>query len=522
MQKLPVDISSFAELRRLQYLYIDKTEYIYRMVTGGRRFFLSRPRRFGKSLLVSTLKELLAGHRELFEGLWIAQSDFPWEKHAVITLDFSMLLADNVETFRNRLQDELIRIAHNLNIFLEVKGNSPDIALKQLVYALHKEYGRVAILIDEYDSPIVRALDNPLLVTGIHNEIQHFFAIIKGLDAELQFVFITGVSSFAKAGLFSGINNLRIATLREEFAAICGYTDSEVDVHFSDYIALWANEEQISRTELRANIRHWYNGYHFGHHVTSVYNPFSLMNALESKSFKNFWFESGAPTFLIKQLRDQLRHHDYQMLIPEEIIASEESLGIFDIEKMPLTTLMFQTGYLTITDYEKKQRLYTLGYPNQEVKNALQTYFLEVFAHLGRRDADTLPYLLYLALNKGDIEQAVDLLKQLFAHIPYQLHIKEEKFYHALLQIACSAAGIKAQSEYSTSHGRIDLIMELPQCLYVAEIKFNSSASSALEQIDERRYYERFSSEQKPITLLGLAFHRKPQEFTITYAVKQL
>jgi len=518
MKKLPVDISTFAELRNNDYVYVDKTEHMHTIITQGRRYFLSRPRRFGKSLLISTLKEILtAQNRNLFDGLWIAQSDYSWKEYGVIQLDFSLLYSATVDGFKKDLCGELYRIAKDYQIILEDNSNTPHTLLKKLVHSLFEQFGRVAILVDEYDSQILKSLHNKSLAQEIRDEIQHFFTTIKGLDAHIQFVFITGVSSFAKAGLFSGINNVQIITLRDKYASLCGYTESEVDDYFTDYITHWAQKKHTSYDSLREQIRSWYNGYSFGSNVPKVYNPFSLMNALEVNNFENFWFQSGAPTFLIEILKK-----DYKNIEQNPFEASKDTLGIFDVGIIPVVSLMFQTGYLTITGYNEAADLYTLNYPNLEVKKSFQKYLLEIFAHIEPSLANDLSGQLSNALNNENIEKAVNILKQLFAHVPYQLHIKEESFYHSLLIMVCTSAGIKVHAEHSTSHGRIDLVLEFPKIIYVIEVKFNDTPEHALQQIEDRRYYERFLSYNKSLILLGLAFTKKPQQFDISYIVKNI
>jgi hypothetical protein len=517
MRKLPIDTSTFSELIQSNYLYVDKTQHVYNLITGGRRFFLSRPRRFGKSLFVSTLKEVLTANKVLFDGLWIKNSDYQWHEYGAIDLDFSKLKTTDVATFNNRLWHALATIAKYYQISISVPEDAPDLMLEKLTAALYERFGRVAILIDEYDSPILKTLHNEPLSREIRNTIQHFFTLIKGLDAQVQFVFITGVSSFAKAGLFSGINNLQILTLRDEYATICGYTDAEIDHYFSDYITGWAHKKNLDRSELRQQIKSWYNGYHFGENVEAVYNPFSFMNALNVCNFENFWFQSGTPTFLVEVLKKNEHTFD-----PENLTTSRDALGIFDVGLTPLTTLMFQAGYLTIVGYDSETERYLLDYPNNEVRISFQKYLLEVFAHISSNNAEQLYQNLKAAFIKQDIEQVVLLLQRLFAHVPYQLHMRAEKYYHSLFMMICIGAGIKAQSEYSTSHGRIDLILEFPKTIYVIEVKFNDTAANALAQIEERRYYDRFMNQDKRITLLGLAFKRTPKIFDITYVTKEI
>jgi hypothetical protein len=515
MKRLPLDISTFSELITSNYVYVDKTEYAYKMITGGRRFFLSRPRRFGKSLFVSTLKEILTANKPLFKNLWIEHSDYHWQEYGIINLDFSLLTTQDISTFQNDLSRELRSAGQKYNIAIDNDLDYPAGSLKTLVHNLYQRFGRVAILVDEYDSPILKTLHDQALAKDIRDNMQQFFTTIKGLDAQVQFAFITGVSSFAKAGLFSGINNLRIMTLQDQYASICGYTDTEIDHYFTDYITAWSDHDKVPYQELRQQIKQWYNGYRFSENDLSVYNPFSVMNALEVKKFKNFWFQSGTPTFLIEVFKKNIHAFD-----PEKLTITEDSLGIFDIEHTPLITLMFQTGYLTIVDYKTNTNRYTLDYPNEEVRVSFQKYLLEIFANIKAAHAAQLSLDLYEAFENKNIEEVVSLLYQLFAHVPYQLYSKEEKYYHSLFMMICIGAGIKAQSEYSTNLGRIDLILEFPQTMYVIEVKFNDSAEHALKQIEERRYYERFIEQKKEIILLGLAFKKEPKNFEITYALK--
>lgn len=517
MQKLPIDFSTFSRLRDLGYLYVDKTEHIYRLLTMGQRFFLSRPRRFGKSLLVSTMEEILTAHKHYFDGLWIASSDYDWKEHGVITLDFSTMPAKSLDIFEDSLKRELRFIAKKYQITIDPMLDQADGILKELAYGLYERFGNVALLVDEYDSPILKSLQSENEAVAILDMLQQFFSTIKGLDRYINFVFITGVSSFAKAGLFSGINNLQILTLQDAYATICGYTDQEVDHYFSDHITTWAEKENISYQDLRQRIKQWYNGYHFGEDVTAVYNPFSLMNALHNQKFKNFWFQSGTPTFLVDVLKKNIQSFDQT-----KMTTTENSLGIFDVGRTPLTTLMFQAGYLTIIQHDSASDLYTLDYPNEEVRISFQKYLLEVFADINPESADTLFSELSKAFQNHRIDDIVPLLKQLFAHVPYQLHMPEEKFYHALLMMMCIGAKIKAQSEYSTDHARIDLVIELPKTIYVIEVKFNKTAAEALAQIEKREYYARFLKEDKSVILLGLNFERKPSTFNITYAAKYL
>ena len=337
LSKLPLDLSTFSELRKQNYLYVDKTKHAYDLITGGRRFFLSRPRRFGKTLFVSTLKEILLGNKNLFEGLWIANSDYHWKPYGLVTLDLSILGIEDSETLKTGLREALIRVVREYDLKTDFTSEIPEFLLYNLVKELKRKFGRVALLIDEYDNPILHALNDVNVAYKIRDGIRRFFAAVKGLDSELDFVFITGVSNFAKAGLFSGLNNLQVVTLDDCFASVCGYTQEEVFYYFKDHLKAWAEKESIPVNELQKQIKYWYNGYRFSGQAHSVYNPFSLMKAFAAQSFKNFWFQSGTPTFLIKELEKE-----YRLLDLDNLEVTEDTLGIFDVGATPLPSLMFQ------------------------------------------------------------------------------------------------------------------------------------------------------------------------------------
>lgn len=525
LPRLPLKISTFRKLRESNYVYVDKTRYAYDLLMNEPRCFLSRPRRFGKSLFVSTLKEILAGEKDLFDGLWIANSDYQWQKHGVIVFDFSMLDIGSVEDFKKSLCHWLLVIANDYDLDIMVDQNIPSIAIKQVASALYKKFRRVAILVDEYDNPILNTLNDTEKAVAIRDTIKHFFGVIKGLDEYVDFVFITGVSSFAKAGLFSGMNNLQILTLEDNFSGICGYTDAEVDHYFSGYVQAWADAhspEPLTYDDLRSQIKNWYNGYCFGREVPTVYNPFSLMHALAKKEFKSFWIQSGTPTFLIEELKKKYFTHENIMVDPEDFEVNENILQAFDVGAIPIPALMFQAGYLTLAGYDKTHKLYSLAYPNYEVEIAFKEYLVEIFTHLDTLTVSRIYTRLRTSLNDGDVVETVSLIRQLFSRVTYYEHEGTESYYHTTLQNAFTLGGIEAQSQYATSHGRIDMILTLPKMLYIIEIKFNQPAEIALQQIEDRRYYEPFLQQGKPIVLLGLSFTRNPKNFDIAYATKTI
>jgi len=523
LQQLPLGISIFSEIRNENYLYVDKTEDIYNLITQGKRYFLSRPRRFGKSLLVSTLEEILAGNKALFKGLWIETSDYAWQPYGVISLDFSEFSVRNTDVFISGLLSALSRIAQSYELTTSIHPTIPEIALGDLVTALYNRFGKVAILIDEYDSPMLKALDeNEEKAKEIRNFWQSFFMVIKSLGKYIKFTFMTGVSAFAKAGVFSGLNNLTPITLDPRWSTICGYTDQEIDQYFAPYIQAWADKKNIAYSELRQQIKDWYNGYQFGDSVPSVYNPFSFMHALDKQNCENFWLQSGTPSFLIKELKKNYRSVELEMLHLKAFSEDADFLGVFEIGLTPVVSLLFQSGYLTIVRFDEMKKKYLLDYPNYEVRTAMEQYFLAVFTKMDYAQARSFALDVGAAFQEKNIAEIVALIKKSFARVPYSIHILEESFYHGLLHVLFTAAGLKVYSEQMTSHARIDMVVELSSVNYVIELKFNQSAKKALEQIENRKYYEVLQHQNKPIILLGLNFHRKPNEFDITYVSKEI
>lgn len=507
---LPTTFSGFRRLREGGYLYVDKTQHAHKLVTHkDLSFFLSRPRRFGKSLFVSTLEELLQGNRELFQGLWIDSSNYHWRKYGVIALDFSGISAQSTEAFQEGLCHKLATIASNYQLGITIHSKNPEIALEMVMQALSKHYGKVALLIDEYDSPILRNLTNRKKAVEVRGVLRDFFAATKSLGNSLDFVFITGVSSFAKAGIFSGMNNVRAITMSPDFSDICGYTEQEIDTHLKEYLQDWADAAVIPYNALKQEIKQWYNGYCFSHNQPRVYNPFSLMKALDAKSFENFWFESGTPSFLIEEMKQQHAADPRALDIISHIESfrlPQEALGVFDVGETPLPALMFQTGYLTLEGYDASDNTYHLGYPNYEVEKSLQAYLLSIATDLSTYTATIMAVALNDFFKKRDLSAIIHTLQKLFANFVYQIKPREEREYHAVVQAALTVASLYPHAEYSTRDGRADIIVELPDVTYVIEIKRNAPPAVALAQIEERRYYEKFLHRSKDVLLFGVSF----------------
>ncbi|MDR1022277.1 MAG: ATP-binding protein [Prevotellaceae bacterium] len=504
MKNLPIGIQSFSGLREDNYLYVDKTEYVHRLISTGKVYFLSRPRRFGKSLLIGTLDALFSGKKDLFEGLFIYDK-WDWtKKYPVVRIDWTCISHSSPETLRSSLLYTLKEIARNYQITLE--ASNPEDRFRELLVLLHRKTGeRVVVLIDEYDKPITSHLYDAQL-DEIKRAVHDFYQVIKGADDHLKFVFLTGVSKFSGLSVFSALNNLDDISLFPEYAGICGYTQAELESNFDDYIGLAAAKFRKTKQELLQSIRYWYDGYSWDGE-TFVYNPFSTLRFLKEKDFMAYWFGTGTPSFFI----DIIKHsHRPETLFDTQIVDKKLLYDGYDPNAPETIPLMFQTGYLTVkgikTVGEKTQ--YTLEAPNVEVSDATIGYLLKTFSTYPIGEFTKLQEIIRQQILSCDGAGLAASLKALF-NVPYQIKGGKEENYHVLFQICLRALGFKVQSEVSTEFGRADAVLELPEMTAITEIKYSSSKSTetllaeAKKQIVEKRYAEAYTGR---IVLLCAAF----------------
>ncbi len=498
------------------YLYVDKTEIIHSLITRGRFYFLARPRRFGKSLLISTLKEIFLGNKELLKDLWIGKSDYDWTPYPVIHLDFSALDMYYEAGLEKSLCVELDRRALLYSIDLS-QFTTSGAKLTTLIQALALK-NPVAILIDEYDSPLISNLDNFEICKANRKTLKGFFSVLKSLDESLQAIFITGVTKFSKTSLFSGLNNLNDITMDPQAAMLLGYTQAEIDTNFEPYITAFAEHSKREIDSIKQEMLTWYNGYRFSENPTKVYNPFSVLYYLEKQRKSNYWLESGTPGFLIELLKSE-----YFVLDDlESIYFSEKSLGTFDIERIPLISILFQTGYLTIAEAFPEHQEYRLDFPNAEVRESFKKYLLVAASQTDISLVERATSLLSKALIANDIPLFCSHLQSLFANVPFHLHIGQERYYHSLLQIIGSLLSFDIQSEVITDKGRIDLVLKTKTHIYIIELKLNQPANAALEQIEAQQYYEKYRLQNKKLVLVGLSFNSIKKKLTLDWAVKEL
>jgi hypothetical protein len=512
-KQLPIDMSTFSRIIKEGYLYIDKTEQIARLFTTGKRyFFLSRPRRFGKSLLISTLKSLFRGEKELFDDLWIGkQKDFKWQDYPVIHIDFSLAQYRTPEELEQSLNWMLDRCAKEYDITLS-NIHTPKAKLVTLVEALAK-LNTVVILIDEYDKPILDHLHDPAKANAQREVLKSFYDVFKGLDEYLRCIFITGVSKFAKTSVFSGLNNLTELFYTPEGADLVGYTQNELETFFAQYIEDLASEQKESIDSIKEKIKHWYNGYQFSKKPIKIYNPYSIGYLFSNSRFENYWFESGTPTFLI----EHLKRKPWTLRDVENKAFHIALLGTFQIDNIPLETLFFQSGYLTIKEYDEQYDVYRITYPNDEIRQSIGILELGVLTGTNASTMVNTLYQLRYALENKNLDVFAQTIRSLLANIPSYLHIEREAYYHSLIQLLCTTLGLATSCEVVTSKGRIDLVLFTEKYIYVIELKFNTSAQKALEQIHEKKYYEKYQLSGKEIILVGLALNYKEKELSVEW-----
>ena len=518
MKKLPIGMQTFEKLIQGNFLYVDKTEQIFHLISqGGGYFFLSRPRRFGKSLLISTLKDIFSGHQELFKGLFIYDK-IEWTAYPVIHLDFLVIPRDTEERLKQGIRDVLEDIAAQHKV--ELKRPDYDSAFRELIAKLAEKYQQpVVVLIDEYDKPIVEHIENLEAAQKNRTILRNFYEILKGSDQHLNFVFLTGVSKFSKVSIFSSLNNLQDITFSPRFATIAGYTQDELETCFEPYIDQLREEQQRSRADVLAQIKSWYNGYSWNA-KDRVYNPFSILNLFADNIFDNYWFATGTPTLLIELAKQK----KIDITEFERARVSKILFERYDIENIDLLTLLMQTGYLTITAVEHKQErlYYVLGYPNQEVKHAFVTYLFEAFTTNRMQETHLAAEDLREALLEENLERFMNIIRSLFAKIPYTLHIEAEAYYHSLFYMILALMGVEIDLEVLTDKGRIDGILECDERVWLIEFKYGSAGTTmetltrkAIRQIRKKHYAERFLNDSRKCLLLGVGFVEKEIGYTL-------
>ena len=507
-RKYPVGIQTFSRLREEGYLYIDKTDLIWKMTKESPFVFLSRPRRFGKSLLTTTLDSYFKGQKELFEGLKIMDLETEWEKHPVIHLDLSVAK-------RQPSADELRKtLMWLMNPLCKVYGSddletSPGKMLNGLIHRAFSQTGKqVAVIIDEYDAPLLDVLHDNESLDAFRNVMQEFYVQLKANEAMIRFCFITGITKFSQLSIFSTINNLTNISMDSKYAAICGITEEEFAIQMAPDIAMLAREYECTPEEMHAKLKRQYDGYRFAKMSPDVYNPFSLLKCFNQRDIANYWFDSGTPTFLIRQMqqfRTDITTFDH----------IEASTSDFDLPTEAMTDalpLLYQSGYLTIKDYDRESNYYTLAIPNNEVRTGLTAGLVPAYTGLERRETNGFAVRFWRALKKNDIHAAMQEMKAFLAGIPYVEGFKEklkevknyEGFYEYTFWLIFNMLNLYARTQVKCAGGRIDFVVWMPDTTYVFELKVNGTAQEAMDQINSKGYFLPYETEGCTVVKVGV------------------
>ena len=503
----PIGIQTFERIRVEDKFYVDKTEYVYRMThTDGTYFFLSRPRRFGKSLLVSTFRSYFEGKKELFDGLALSRLEKEWEEYPV--LHFSMAGGKHME--KEQLVRYLLFILKENEKRFGVECDSPDpnVRLLNLINSVNDKTGKqVVVLIDEYDAPLLDVAHDEDSLVILRDTMRNFYSPLKDCEPLLRFVFLTGITKFSQLSIFSELNNIKNVSMDEPYAGICGITKEELLTQMSTDIDELAEHLDLSREETIQELQNHYDGYHFSWPSPDVFNPYSLLNCFADGEIDDYWFGSGTPTYLLNIMRK------YEFLpsdLGETTYAGKKD---FDAATETMTTIMpllYQSGYMTIKGYDKMSRLYELALPNQEIKVGLFGCLLPHYLERHTTNGNTCIARMSVLIRQGNMEGALQLLKDFLETVPYCDNTYYEGHYQQMFYIIFALlTNYSIIVEPHTAKGRLDVMMETKDAIYVMEMKFNKSAKEALDQINDRKYAENFAERGKPVTKIGLNFTQK-------------
>ncbi|MBR1542260.1 MAG: ATP-binding protein [Bacteroidaceae bacterium] len=516
-RKYPIGIQTFSEIIRGGYLYVDKTDLVWQLAHYAKYIFLSRPRRFGKSLLSSTLHSYFAGQKELFEGLKIMELEQEWECYPVLHFDLSGAKHMPVKGVR----EELSRLLDDIESIwgTNPRETTPGMRFAGLVNRAFEQTGRqVAVIIDEYDAPLLDVLHEDESLKDMREVMQEFYQRLKMLEPKIKFCFITGITKFSQLSIFSTINNLTNVTMDSMFASICGITENELTTTLKPDVERLASLNKMSYDEMHQKLKLQYDGYRFVEDSEEIYNPFSLLKAFQQRKVSNYWFESGTPTFLIRQM--QHFHTDITSLD-----YLEEPADSFDVPTEAMTTalpLLYQSGYLTIKGYDNEAETYMLSIPNQEVRIGYTKGLLPTYTGLENGNVQTgFALKFWRALKKDDIRQALEEMKAYLAGIPYVEGFKKkledparaEGFYEYTFYLIFSMLNVYARTQVKCAKGRADIVVWMPNAIYVMELKVNDTAESALRQIDEKGYAKPFATDGRKIVKVGIKF--SPETMTV-------
>lgn len=500
--RYPLGRQDFASLRKDGCLYVDKTAIMYDLIDSYKYVFLSRPRRFGKSLLLSTIKAYFEAKREYFRGLQICNLQNQWIKYPVLHLDLSRINSGEENSLKAIIKEQFEEWEKLYKITVPQESMAARLtAIIKQAFAITGE--KVVILIDEYDNPLINTLHIPERHSRYQDLLKSIYSVIKPLDEYIRFAMITGVSRFSKTSIFSGLNNLTDITFENRYSAICGFTESEIRTYLWAGVKLMAQKENKDPENIMTLLKDHYDGYHFTEELEDIYNPFSLLNCLDTGKIKDYWFMSGMPEFLLKKIKEA--PISFKKLFNP--VSKEQSLEESDTAFKSPVALLYQTGYLTIKSVNERQGFYNLGIPNKEVENSLFTSLLGELNETDRYEADQEIYNLSQYLRNNNPEEFLERLKSFIAGIPYTVRKGEtEQFFQRNFFIILKTLGLHVHTEFETSDGRIDILVETHSSLFIIELKANSTAGEALDQIERKQYSLPWKNSGKKIFEIGVNF----------------
>ena len=500
----PIGIQNFESLRNDNYFYVDKTKLIYQLARSGRYYFLSRPRRFGKSLLISTLEAYFEGKKELFKGLAIENLEKDWIKYPILHLDL------NIEKYNS--PDSLDKILNDkLEYWESIYGTRPSetsfsLRFAGIVRRAYEQTGqRVAILVDENDKPMLQSIGNEELQRSFRDTLKPFYGVLKSMDGCIKFALLTGVTKFGKISVFSDLNNLNDISMDERYIEICGITEKEIHENLEDELHELARRQKMTYDEVCKELKECYDGYHFVEDSIGLYNPFSLLNTFDKMKFGSYWFETGTPTYLVELLKQN--HYSLQRIAHEETDA--DVLNSIDSASQNPVPVIYQSGYLTIKGYDRRFGMYRLGFPNREVEEGFIKFLLPYYANVDKIESPFQISKFVHEVEQGDYDAFFRRLQSFFADTPYELVRDLELHYQNVLFIVFKLIGFYVKAEYHTSEGRIDLILQTDQFVYIMEFKLDGTAEEAIKQINDKHYAQAFNADKRKLYKIGINFSNK-------------
>lgn len=498
----PIGIQNFEKLRKEGYFYVDKTAWIYKLVKTGSYYFLSRPRRFGKSLLISTLEAYFQGKKELFEGLAMERLEKDWIKYPILHIDLNTQKYDTPES----LEDKLNGVLYEWECLYGTSPAEKSLAMRfegVIERACRKEGQRVVILVDEYDKPMLQAIGNEELQKSFRETLKAFYGALKSKDGCIKFGMLTGVTKFGKVSVFSDLNNLDDISMWNEYVEICGISEKELHQNLEEELYEFANAQGITYEEVCHKLQIYYDGYHFTHNSIGMYNPFSLLGAFKRKEFGSYWFETGTPTYLVTLLKQH--HYNLEQMAHEE--TTTDILNSVDSASTNPIPVIYQSGYLTIKGYDQRFGTYRLGFPNREVEEGFIRFLLPYYANnIDRVESNFEIQKFVREIEAGDYNSFFRRLQSFFADTPYELIRDLELHYQNVLFIVFKLVGFYVKAEYHTSEGRVDLVLQTDKFIYIMEFKLNGSAEEALQQINDKHYALPFETDSRKLFKIGVNF----------------